>query len=91
MVCLATFRLTYFMTNDRGPFRVLERLRAKLAGWHPEVGELLSCTWCSSVWAASIVSLPCLFAHGLSAYLLSVLAASGFVVLVEEALLHGQS
>ena len=60
---LATWRLTKLVQDERGPFAVLERIREALGIGHDadgqpffwpdtELGRLLSCHWCGSVWAA---------------------------------------
>lgn len=82
--CLATYRLSLLLADDRGPFGILESFRRRAATLHPELAELLQCTWCLSFWLGFLCMLPAL-PYGLSTYLLAALAASGFTVLVEIA------
>lgn len=52
---LATWRLTSLLVQERGPYAVFENLRREYQG--TELGKLLSCVWCSSIWAALIIIL----------------------------------
>jgi hypothetical protein len=49
----AVWRITYAVTAETGPARVLVRLRASLARW----GSVLECFYCASVWIALPVAL----------------------------------
>jgi hypothetical protein len=50
VLALATWRLSYFMTAEKGPFDAMERLRGALP-----LGGLTACIKCVSVWAALIL------------------------------------
>lgn len=50
--CLATFRLTCFISRDYGPFGIFSALRKWDRG-----SKLLKCTFCTSTWLAMFVSL----------------------------------
>jgi len=50
---LAVWRITYALTYEDGPARVLARLREAAARW----GSLLECFYCASVWTALPVAL----------------------------------
>jgi hypothetical protein len=49
----AVWRITYAVTAETGPARVLVRLRAFVARW----GSVLECFYCASVWIALPVAL----------------------------------
>lgn len=49
MLVLATWRISYMLTLESGPFGVFERLR-KLPN-----GGLLTCIFCLSVWMAALM------------------------------------
>ena len=86
---LATWRLSALLVYDRGPFRIFQRLREEAGvlyldkdGWPSGFwGQLLSCTWCVSVWVAVLVWLidktPLRWA-------LKPLALSGGAILLDE-------
>jgi len=44
---LATWRIAYLVSRERGPWAIAERVRARLGG-------ALACLYCASVWAALI-------------------------------------
>lgn len=63
LIGLATWRLSYMLVGEDGPWRVFRRLREATGITHDEYGhilmvpertlpELLSCVWCTSVWVA---------------------------------------
>lgn len=66
LLTLAVFRLSLFLTTDRAPFALMERLRGRVADmdmqsgeWvaRNELGEWLLCLWCNSVWIAVAAAL----------------------------------
>lgn len=65
---LAIWRISYALTEEKGPGGLLEKLREsfKSSKWSP-----LGCFYCTSVWVSAIVcfalGLPFLFIFGLSA------------------------
>lgn len=50
ILSLATWRLAYLMAKEDAPFRLMTRLRERTT-----FGGLLTCIYCSSVWAALAV------------------------------------
>jgi len=50
---LAVWRISYALTEEQGPARLLARLRAAVARWT----AVLDCFYCASVWIALPVSL----------------------------------
>lgn len=69
VIALATWRVSYMLVNERGPFAVFKRLReAQMKKRAPndyhgytsekaftELGQLLACVWCLSVWVAPLL------------------------------------
>lgn len=53
--CLATFRLSHLMTIERGPLAIFERIRNAFPQRKGGVKEWLSCIFCFSLTASSIV------------------------------------
>lgn len=47
LMALATFRLASLLADEPGPFNLLGHIRFYAPG---ELGKLLDCVWCSSVW-----------------------------------------
>ena len=47
VLALATWRLSYMLVMEAGPFDVFKRLRAST-----KLGGLLECVFCMSVWVA---------------------------------------
>lgn len=84
---LATWRLSYMLVREAGPFNVFGKLREATGIEYDDNGELsvwnpanpLACMYCTSVWVAlGITFLPCAVVR--------VLAISGLAVLIEK---HG--
>lgn len=50
---LAVWRITYAVTAENGPARVLVRFRTAAARW----GSVLDCFYCASVWIALPIAL----------------------------------
>ena len=48
---LATYRLTRLVTTDR----ITASARARIGGLHPTLAYLVSCNYCTSVYAAAVV------------------------------------
>ncbi len=48
LILLATWRVTYMVVYEAGPFNVFMRLRERTT-----LGGLLSCAYCASVWAGA--------------------------------------
>ena len=73
---LATYRLTRLITRDE----ITAPLREKVWESHPphssKVGYVLTCEWCSSVWAASALHLSRIIAPKTTRAVESVLALS---------------
>lgn len=49
ILAIATWRVSYMLTRETGPFDVFKRLRERLP-----LGGLTACIWCASVWVAAL-------------------------------------
>ena len=87
LIGLATWRLSYMLVRETGPWGVFTRLRKLTGIIHDDAGEpigvpdgnVLGCVWCTSVWVALVlVWMP--------AQVLLILAASALAVIVNEKL-----
>lgn len=74
LVTLATWRLAYLLAREDAPFRLMAKVRAR---W--PLGGLLTCLYCTSVWAAIICYLTWLTP---ARPLIVVFAASGGALLL---------
>lgn len=52
ILSLATWRIAYLVTKEAAPFQIMAKIRAR---W--TLGGLLTCIYCSSVWAAMLMLL----------------------------------
>ena len=52
---LATFRLSHFITIERGPFAMFERIRNLMPSGRGSAKEWISCIWCFSLTASAII------------------------------------
>ena len=76
LICLATARATRLITNDEILAPVRSRIWKK---WPPEssmIGYMLTCDWCTSMWAASLFVLMSIISTTLVIIVASVFAAS---------------
>jgi Protein of unknown function (DUF1360) len=80
IAALATWRLAFLLTRERGPWGVLERLRRGTE--HRVAGELLTCVKCAGVW----IAIPfAFFVRGnWPEIVVTWLALSGVVALIDE-------
>ena len=49
VLSIATWRLAYFATREKGPFAIARRLRDRFP-----LGGLSTCTYCASFWCAAL-------------------------------------
>lgn len=71
VMAVATWRLAYMLVYEDGPFRAFDRLREKT-----DLGGLLSCVKCSSIWTAALI-LVLWYMGGVAQAFVLVLALSG--------------
>jgi len=50
IIALAAWRAAHIITRESGPGGVFSRLRHDVGDDDGELGELLNCIWCMSVW-----------------------------------------
>jgi hypothetical protein len=55
LASLATWRLTHLLTDEDGPFDLVVAARARLGSG--QLGELMDCFYCMSIWVAAPLSL----------------------------------
>lgn len=86
LLSVATWRLTYFILNEDGPWGIAMRLRVLVGA--EQVGEIsrfafmFTCLYCMSFWVAA--GLWLLFIHDWHYGLLKILAASAVAVLFDK-------
>jgi hypothetical protein len=90
---LATWRLASLLHSEEGPFEVFAQLRDVAGVRYDEhskpvsdnqIGKMLSCFWCTSVWAAAIVGVL----QG-ELNVLHILSDSAGAILIEQVREHG--
>lgn len=69
LLCLATWRLAYMLTQETGPFAIFTRLRKRFP-----LGGVTTCIYCMSVWTAL---LGYIVLQSPFAWLVWIMAASG--------------
>jgi ABC-type Fe3+-siderophore transport system permease subunit len=96
---VATFRLSRMVTKDRvtAVFRLpfvyegrgeealegtKEEPKAE-AGWRQDIGQLITCPWCASVWAGLFNTSLLIFFPRIGRYFLMTIAASGMSELLD--------
>lgn len=72
VLALATYRITSLLIQERGPYDMFGKLRAKVGirydansfpyvlygnGWKTEVAEVFLCAWCMSMWVGIAITL----------------------------------
>lgn len=53
IICYSFTQMLVYMS---GPFRIFEKLRKKMHSWHEQLGELISCEYCTSTWTSFFIS-----------------------------------
>jgi hypothetical protein len=93
LLALATWRLAALLAQEEGPFNLLGRLRHRLGVRYDahsvpyadnELGKLLLCPWCSSVWLGAALAVAYFFWPAV-AWLALPLALSAVACIVQEA------
>ena len=64
VLALATWRISYMLVVEQGPYNIFDKLRHRVGVQHLEDGtpfahntwgELFTCVWCMSMWVAAIL------------------------------------
>jgi len=55
IAALATWRLSFLLTQEEGPWRIFAKLRERLVNTMP--GRALACLYCTSMWVAAPIAL----------------------------------
>ena len=82
LASLATWRVTHLLAEEDGPADVVARLRGRLGDG--QLGELMDCFFCLSIWVAAPFSLS--VARRAREVPLTWLAVSGATCLFEHAI-----
>jgi hypothetical protein len=80
LASLATWRLTHLLVEENGPADAVVRLRARAGSG--QLGELMDCFYCLSVWVAAPLSL--IVARRFREVPVTCLALSGSACLLER-------
>lgn len=90
LIALAAWRLSVFVTSERGPWDFMVKIRGWFDVQHDDtgtitsqpssgIGQLLTCVWCFSWWAIVIVAAIALFISMLPVFLLATWAMVGII------------
>lgn len=77
LLTLATWRLSYMLAKEHGPYDLLTTLRGRFA-----LGGLMTCQYCLSVWCALL--LYALLYHTALAWVVYALAIAGGAMLLHR-------
>jgi hypothetical protein len=93
---LAAWRLAHLLAEEDGPWAVFARLRAcagvdDLGQPWSELGAMLSCIYCLSVWGGLAVALGHWLAPGLTFWLALPWAVSGGALLAQGIIERGEA
>jgi hypothetical protein len=86
--CMSTWRLTVMFLQDSGPFDIFDKLRSVTnAGvWEDanQIGRLLTCPYCFSVWAAIFMYALVTYAPSIGWPAAYILTASAVTSIIED-------
>lgn len=88
LIGAAGWRIASLFVYEAGPYRMFERLRNHFAPPGPvegQMGILLTCVWCCSVWTTALCALIWIF---VSEWVIIALAAMSVALLIEMAINH---
>lgn len=82
--CLATWRLSYLLVNEDGPYNMLGRIRENLESYT----TVLTCVWCSSIWIGMLAALATFHTNDIPILLIIplTLAYSSVAIFITEIL-----
>lgn len=75
LLSIATWRLSYMIVKEDGPYNILTRFRARFS-----LGGLTTCIYCLSVWIAALLYVVFIYA----APIVYVLAVSGGALMLRS-------
>ena len=90
------WRLASLLSSERGPYAIFEKIRewcgvrytivngTEVADSHREIGKLILCPWCSSVWLGAIASLLYLWLGIVIVWVALPLALSALAIIVDS-------
>lgn len=95
ILCFATWRLSNMLVHEDGPFHVFRRVREWVGIIHDDAGEvlqtpdrffsnLLSCTWCTSMWVGTVWALLWFFLSDVSVWVAAPFALSAGAILIDK-------
>lgn len=76
-LCLATWRITSLLVQERGPYALFQQFRQAQTG---ETAKALECVWCTSLYVAVLV----LLLDALCPRLVDVLALSSGAIALDR-------
>lgn len=87
LLALATYRLSYMLVYEAGPFHIFSRVRLWVKAGEYDCIEngsnsVLCCIWCTSVWAA--IALYALSFAPWGVHVIAVLAISGAAIIIHN-------
>jgi len=85
ILALATWRLSSLFATERGPFAIFDRIRERCKG---EMGLLIICPWCLSIWIGLIVSVFYYLYKESIVWMAMPLALSAATIIVEKILIE---
>lgn len=77
IIFTATWRMAYFVAKESGPFQFMDTIRK----WN-DLGGLLTCVYCASVWTAALMIFLWQFEH--LRVIVQVAGASGAAMLTHK-------
>jgi len=97
ILAFATWRITNLLVDDNevGPYQILPWLRDKLGVYYDEknrklgrneLGNMLLCPWCTSIWVGAIIALGYIVFPQLTLALTLLFALSGMSLLIRAAM-----
>lgn len=75
ILALATWRISYMLVHESGPWSIFDRIRARASG---TIGDLFECIYCISIWSSAFLAV---LWYGGGEIFVIIMAASGLALM----------
>ena len=83
IMALATWRISYMMVEEDGPWFIFYKFRERLKT-RSMIGTLFACTWCLSVWIGAILTLSAIINERVTILIALPFALSATAIFITE-------
>jgi hypothetical protein len=93
MLFLSTWRISYLLVKESGPFGIIDKIRyligvryneANIAYGKNVFADLLTCVWCTSVWIAALLVLLMVLCKDAALIIIAIFSTSAAAMVLDK-------